>query len=182
MNSFRSAGFVAFAAVFFFCGCEEKIKPSVISSVNSQTLPQQESWNSTIVVSDSGRIRAIIWAGYIRVYESSPVTQMSQGVKVRFFDAEGRQTSYLTSEEGSVDEVTNNLEAHKHVVVVSSDSSRLKTEDLLWDNRRQLIYTPRNEYVDITTPKEKLQGRGFESDQYLRNYRVFRVTGETRAE
>ncbi len=180
MNSLRSAGFFALAAGFLFCGCEEKIKPSVISSVNSQTLPQQESWNSTIVVSDSGLIRAVIRAGYICSYETSPVTQMSQGVKVRFFDSEGKQTSFLTSEEGNVDEVTNNLEAHKNVVVVSSDSSRLKTEDLLWDNRRQLIYTPRDEYVDITTPKEKLQGRGFESDQYLRNYRIFRVTGESR--
>jgi hypothetical protein len=66
--------------------------------------------------------------------------------------------------------------------VVSSDSSRLKTEDLLWDNRRQLIYTPKNEYVEITTPKEKLQGHGFESDQYLRNYRIFSVTGESRSQ
>ncbi len=182
MSPLRSVTFAVLSAVFIFCGCEEKIKPSVISSINSQTLPQQESWNSTIVVSDSGRIRAIIRAGYIRVYESSQMTEMSQGVRVRFFDSEGRQSSYLTSDEGDVDEVTNNLEAHKNVVVVSSDSSRLKTENLLWDNRRQLIYTPKDEYVEITTPKEKLQGRGFESDQYLRNYRVFRVTGESRAE
>lgn len=182
MNSLRTACFAVCIAAFWFTGCEEKIKPSIIPSVNSQTLPQQESWNSTIVVSDSGRIHAIIWAGYIRVYESNQVTQMSQGVRVRFFDSEGEQTSYLTSEEGSADEITNNLEAHKNVVVVSSDSSQLKTENLLWDNRRQLIYTPRDEYVEITTEKEKLQGRGFESDQYLRNYRIFRVTGETRAQ
>jgi LPS export ABC transporter protein LptC len=182
MIPLRSAVLAVPAALLLFCGCEEKIKPSVISSLNGQTLPQQESWNSTIIVSDSGRIHAIIRAGYICVYESSPVTQMSQGVNVRFFNSEGQQTSTLTSEEGSVDEVTNNLEARKNVVVVSSDSSRLKTEDLLWDNRRQLIYTPKNEYVEITTPKEKLQGHGFESDQYLRNYRIFSVTGESRSQ
>jgi len=166
------------AALLFF-GCEEKTVPSVISTIDSRTLPQQESWNSTIVVSDSGRISAIIVAGYIRVSDLSQQTQMSQGVKVRFFDHEGKQTSILTSDEGSVDESNNNLEARKNVVVVSSDSSRMTTEQLFWDNQRQLIYTP--EYVQIKTVKERMQGHGFESDQSLKNYRVFRVTGQTQA-
>jgi LPS export ABC transporter protein LptC len=168
------------AVALLFIGCEEKILPSVISTVDSQTLPQQESWNSTIVVSDSGRISAIIAAGYIRVSDLSRQTQMSQGVKVRFFNREGKQTSILTSDEGSVDETNNNLEARKNVVVVSSDSSRMKTEQLFWDNQRQLIYTPA--YVQIKTLKERMQGHGFESDQSLKNYRVFRVTGQTQAE
>lgn len=167
------------AAALLFFGCEEKTVPSVISTIDSRTLPQQESWNSTIVVSDSGRISAIIVAGYIRVSDLSQQTQMSQGVKVRFFDHEGKQTSILTSDEGSVDESNNNLEARKNVVVVSSDSSRMTTEQLFWDNQRQLIYTP--EYVQIKTVKERMQGHGFESDQSLKNYRVFRVTGQTQA-
>ncbi len=170
--------------IWMFCitalllfGCEEKISPSVISTIDSRTLPQQESWNSTIVVSDSGHISAIIVAGYIRVFELSRQTQMSQGVRVRFFDREGKQTSVLTSDSGNVDEATNNLEARRNVVVVSSDSSRMLTEKLFWDNQKQLIYTP--EYVQITTVKDKLQGHGFESDQSLKNYRIFHVTGQS---
>jgi LPS export ABC transporter protein LptC len=168
------------AAALSFFGCEEKTQPSVNTTVDSRTLPQQESWNSTIVVSDSGRISAIIVAGYIRVFEASQQTQLSQGVKVRFYNREGKQTSFLTSDEGSVDENNNNLEARKNVIVVSSDSSRMKTEQLFWDNQRQLIYTP--EYVEIKTVKEHLQGHGFESDQSLKHYRIFRVTGQTQTE
>jgi LPS export ABC transporter protein LptC len=163
-------------------GCEDKIQPSVMSTIDSRSLPQQESWNSTIVVSDSGRVTAIILAGNIQVFETSHLTQMSHGVRVRFFDVKGIQTSILTSKEGSVDETTNNLEAHNNVVVVSNDSSRMTTERLLWDNQRRLIYTPKEEYVEITTEKEKLQGYGFESDQSLKNYRMFRVTGQTQPE
>ena len=172
--------FILCAILWVFMGCEEKTQPSVMSTIDSRTLPQQESWNSTIYVSDSGRISAIIVAGYIRVPESSQRTEMSQGVKVRFFDRDGNQTSFLTSDEGSVDEGTDNLEAKKNVVVVSSDSSHMTTEQLFWDNQRQLIYTPA--YVQITTTKEKLQGHGFESDQSLKHYRVFHVTGQTQAE
>ncbi len=166
--------------LFSVPGCEEKVKPSVLASVDSRTIPQQESWNSDIVVSDSGRVRALIHAGYIRMYESSQQTFMSEGVRVRFFNPDGAQTSVLTSEEGTVDEGTNNLEARKHVYVVSSDSVKLWSEVLYWDNKRQLIHTP--EFVRIVSPKEHLQGRGFESDQSLKNYRIFRVTGEARTQ
>jgi LPS export ABC transporter protein LptC len=109
--------------------------------------------------------------------ELSRQTQLSQGVNVRFFNREGKQTSVLTSDSGNVDEATNNLDARKNVVVVSSDSSRMKTDQLYWDNQRQRIYTPA--YVQIRSVKDKLQGHGFESDQSLKNYRIFHVTGQS---
>jgi LPS export ABC transporter protein LptC len=159
-------------------GCEEKIKPSVLSSIDSRTIPQQESWDSDIVVSDSGRVRAIIHAGYLRMFESTRQTELSQGVRVRFFNPNGRLTTVLTSQEGTVDEGSNNLQARKDVFVVSTDSSKMWTEVLNWDNVRQQIYTP--EFVRISSPREDLQGKGFESDQSLKNYRVFEVTGQSK--
>jgi LPS export ABC transporter protein LptC len=161
-------------------GCEEKIKPSVLTSVDSRTMPQQESWDSDIVVSDSGRIRAIIHAGYLRMFELNRQTEMSKGIRVRFFNPEGQMTTVLTSEEGTVDEVTNNLEARKHVMVVSRDSATLWSEVLYWDNARQLITTP--DFVRIVSPREHLEGHGFESDQSLKNYRIFTVTGQARTQ
>jgi LPS export ABC transporter protein LptC len=160
-----------------FVACEEKIKPSVLPAVDSQTIPQQESWNSHIVISDSGLVRAVIDAGYLSVYEGSQQTHMSEGVVVHFFDTGGKQTSVLTSKEAIVDEHTDNLEAIGSVLVVSNDSTKLRTEHLYWDNQRQLVHTP--EFVTIHSPKESLQGHGFESDQSLRNYKIFHVTGQS---
>ena len=157
-------------------GCEEKIKPTVLSTVDSQNIPQQESWNSHIVISDSGKIKAVVDAGYLKVYESSKQTLMSEGVVVHFFNEQGEQSSILTSREAKVDEGTNNLEAIGNVYVVSSDSTKLWTERLFWNNQRKLVHSP--EFVRIKSLKEKLQGHGFESDQSLKNYRIFRVTGE----
>lgn len=168
--------FILFLSIVL-TGCEDKIKPSVLPTIDSKTIPQQESWNSHIVISDSGLVRAVIDAGYLRVYEGSQQTQMSNGVVVHFFDPQGKQTSVLTSNEANVDENTNNLEAMGNVVVVSSDSTTLKTEHLYWDNKQQLVHTP--EFVQITSPKERLQGHGFESDQSLRNYKIFHVTGQS---
>ncbi len=173
----RRAFSVLILVALVLSGCEDKIKPSVLTSVDSRLLPQQESANSDIVLSDSGRIRAMIHAGLIRVYDGTRVTQMSGGVRVRFINPMGELTTILTSQEGSVDEATNNLEARKNVYVVSRDSVKLWTEELYWDNRRQLIHTPA--FVRIVSPREQLQGQGFESDQALENYRIFKVTGES---
>lgn len=161
-------------------GCEDKIKPTVLPGIDSQSLPQQESWNSRVVLSDSGNVKAVIDAGYIRKFDSPSVTLLSESVTVYFYNEIGKQTSTMTSDEGKVDEATNNLEVYGHVVVVSDDSTRLRTAKLFWDNRRRLIHTP--EFVSIVSPKEKMQGTGFESDQQLRNYKIFKVSGEAKTE
>lgn len=156
-------------------GCEEKIKPSVLGGVSSNTLPTQESWNTTITFTDSAIVKAILKAGHISAFEASKLTNLDNGVHVDFFDEHGLHSSVLTSLTGKVDETTNNLEAIGNVVVVSDSGVVVETEKLFWDNARQLIHS--NEFVKITSPKEKLQGHGFESDQNLKNYKIFKATG-----
>jgi LPS export ABC transporter protein LptC len=156
-------------------GCEEKIKPSVLGGVSSATLPTQESWNTTITFTDSGIVKAILKAGHLSAFEASKQTILDNGVHLDFFDEAGNHSSVLTSLTGKVDESTNNLEAIGNVVVVSDSGVVVETEKLFWDNARQLIHS--NDFVKITSPKEKLQGHGFESDQNLKNYKIFRVTG-----
>ena len=156
-------------------GCAEKIKPSVLGGVPGAALPTQESWNSTVTFTDSGVVKAVLKAGHISQYEGSKETSLDKGVHVDFFDEHGVHSSVLTSETGKVDETTNNLEAIGNVVVVSDSGVVVETEKLFWDNQRQLIHS--EEFVTITSPKENLQGHGFESDQNLKNYKIFRVTG-----
>ena len=157
-------------------GCEDKIKPSVLPGLDSKTIPQQESWNSTIVISDSGRVQARIKSGYLQKYDGPQDTKLSQGITVYFYNDAGKQTSVMTARDGTVNEQTNSIEAEGDVLVVSDDSTKLRSERLYWDNKRQLIYT--TEYVYVTSPREKVQGRGFESDRRLHNYRIFKVTAQ----
>lgn len=161
-------------------GCEEKIRPSVLAENDSSTRPQQESWNSTVVLSDSGRLLARIQAGYIQKFDAPLETRMSQGIVVYFYNELGEQTTTMRAREGVVNEQTYDLRADGDVVVVSDDSTKLRSERLFWDNRRRLIHTP--EYVTIVSPRERVQGQGFESDQRLRNYRIFKVTAQVRTD
>jgi LPS export ABC transporter protein LptC len=162
------------------CACSGKIRPSVLQGVDTKHGPQQESWHSTVIISDSGKVQAKIIAGYIRKFDNPQETMMDSGLVVYFFNDLGKQTTTMTAMSGKVNERTYDIDAFGNVLVVSDDSTRLRSERLFWDNRRRLIHTP--DYVSIVSPKEKVQGQGFESDQRLRNYRIFKVTAQVRAE
>ncbi len=167
-------------AVLVAGGCEEKLKPSVLPGIDPASLPQQESWNSTIVLSDSGRILARIRAGYVQKYDATQETNMSQGIVVYFYNEQGQQTTTMRANRGVVNERTYDLRSEGDVVVVSDDSTKLRSERLFWDNGRRLIHTP--EFVSVTSLREQVQGQGFESDQRLRNYKIFKVTAQVRTD
>lgn len=79
-------------SILLSSGCEEKIRPSVLSSVDSRSLPQQESWNSVITISDSGKVAAVIRSGYLRKYAVPPITIMSESLVVHLYNSEGEKT------------------------------------------------------------------------------------------
>ncbi|MBU2472150.1 MAG: LPS export ABC transporter periplasmic protein LptC, partial [Bacteroidetes bacterium] len=160
-----------------FLSCEEKIKPAVTNTNYGQNVPVQESWNSRITFTQEGRLVAVVKSGHIAVYEDKRETILSEGVRVEFYNDTGERTSVLTSEKGKVFDATRDLEATENVVIVSDSSqTTLRTQKLSWTNSTKKIHS--NEYVEIDAPNEKIRGLGFESDQNLQNYKIFRVTGQ----
>lgn len=160
--------------VLAMTGCEEKIKPAVVP-IDQTEIPSQESWRSTVVFSDSARLKAILWAGHIAVYAPQRYTLLSDSIHVDFFNEEEQHTSLLTARRGKVNDQTQDLEAYDNVVVVSDSGTVLKSESLFWNNADRKIHT--EAFVDISSPTEHIMGQGMVSDQGLKNYRIFKVTG-----
>ncbi|MBM4166983.1 MAG: LPS export ABC transporter periplasmic protein LptC [Ignavibacteria bacterium] len=166
-----------FAVIFLCTSCEQKIQPSVVNQFETNA-PSQESWNSEITISDSGRNRAIIFAGYVSVFENRSFTILDSGVIVDFFDEQGHHTSKLTARKGKVNDASKDLEAEGNVVLISDSGTVVETEKLFWNNTAQKVHS--QEFVHITSPTEDIRGYGFESDQELRFYKIFRVAGKAK--
>lgn len=165
-----------FITVLFFSYCQDQsVKPQKLN-LKIRELPDQESWNSTVVFSDSGITKAILKAGHIAVYYSRNETILDQGLQVDFFDKSGYHTNTLTAKRGRVDDITQDLFAYGDVVAKSDSGVILKTEELRWVNSMRKIVT--DKYVEIKSPSEEIYGFGLESDQSLKNYTIFRVSGE----
>ncbi len=164
----------AIVLCLFLSGCEEKIKPSVVPLPNTE-IPSQESWNSTITFSDSARIKAVLWSGHIARFATQRFTLLSDSIRVDFYDQDERHSSLLTAKRGRVNDATQDFAAYGNVVVVSDSGTTLKTDSLFWNNANRKITT--QAFVDIVSPTEHIMGQGMESDQGLKNYKIFRVTG-----
>ncbi len=171
MRFLLAFGLIALA----FAGCEEKIKPSIVPVVQT-VYPSQESWRSTVTFSDSARIKAILWAGHIAVYGPEQYTLLSDSIHVDFFNDQQQHTSLLTARRGRVNDRTQDFEADDNVIVISDSGTILRTDSLFWSNNDRKIRT--DAFVDIVSPTEHIMGHGMVSDQGLKNYRIFRVTGQ----
>jgi len=168
---------ILLTTVFLFISCEEKLKPSIVQLPHQQ-IPSQESWNATIIFSDSGKVRAVLKANHIMVFQTQDVTILNQGFRVDFYDETGKHTSYLIADSGRVIEKTKNLEAYGNIIAVSDEGTKVETSRLFWDNERNKIRS--DAFVKVTSPNEVLQGYGFEADQDLKNYVVYKVSGQAR--
>jgi LPS export ABC transporter protein LptC len=156
-------------------GCQQKrVQPMVSNNLQVNRIPSQESWNSKVVFTDSGKTKAILHAGHIQVFSESMETLLDSNIKVDFYDLNQVHSSTLTSKKGRVDDATENLWAMDSVVVVSDSGVTIHTEELMWRNKDRKIVS--DKFVTIISPKEKIQGYGFESDQSLRNYIIYNIT------
>lgn len=70
---------------------------------------------------------------------------------------------------------TKNIEMQDSVKIRSVEGNELITQKLLWTNKTRRVSS--EDYVKITTAKEIIEGIGFESDQELKNYTIYKVTG-----
>lgn len=166
-------------AILLF-GCEEKVKPAVEQLAVQGEIPAQESWNSNIVFSDSGMVRATVRADHIRVFEGQKVTLLDSNVTIDFYDREGLHSSDMIADRGRVNDATKDLEAFDNIVFKSDSGTVVTTDYLFWDSKQKKVRS--DKFVTITSPTERLQGYGFEADQSLKNYTIRRISGEVELE
>ncbi len=142
-----------------------------------EELPDQESWQSTIIITRDGRRLAEVWAGHIASYNEKNETILKDSIHIDFYNQEGEHNSVLTAKEGIVYNQTNNMVAMGNVVVVSDSEVVLETEELKWNNQKQKIISDVS--VIFTTETEKLIGDSFISDPDLKNYEIKNARGYT---
>ncbi len=162
-----------FILIIYFGSCEDKFKPSSLN-INPEDSPSQESWNSTVIFSDSGKTKAVMDAGHISVYNNKGYTLIDSGAKVDFYRNDVI-VSTLTGKTGKINDKTKDIEIFDCVTVINMEGSELWTQKLLWNNATQRVFS--DEFVKIKTPTESIEGIGFESDQNLKNYKIFKVSG-----
>jgi LPS export ABC transporter protein LptC len=160
--------------------CNEKkaVTQVFANSHDSLNNPDQISWNVNVAFNDSSYKKAIMYAKRARIYSERGETYLDGNVMVEFFSKEsGKRISVLTSDSAKIDDKTRDMFSWGNVKVVSDSSqTTLESPQLNWNQTTRKLYS--DKYVHIVSPTENIQGSGFESDQSLKNYRIFKPSGE----
>jgi LPS export ABC transporter protein LptC len=127
-------------------------------------LPNQVVEGLTLNESSSGKRLYTLEAQEAYVYDPAQRIDVT-GVRVLFYDEAGGVSSTLVADEGSIYSRNEDLVARGHVIVQTSDSTKLETDSLAWSNQRRLVRTDAD--LVIQTPKGRIVGKGLVSDAGL---------------
>jgi LPS export ABC transporter protein LptC len=162
-------------AMLFAC----KNKMSDVAAINfSDTLPDISAKNVEFTFSDSARVQIRLSGPVMYAVEGEePYMEFPDGFTVEFYDSLLNITSTITGEYGIHYSEKNYMEARNNVVVSNFETGeRLNTEELIWDRKKELIYSYK--FVKITSDDGVIYGDTLEAKQDFSWRSIKNTSGE----
>ncbi len=172
-KTFIKSNVIVFITLLF--SCENSIeKINLITQTNN--FPVESGKNIELLYSEYGNTTfKLISPKYEKFIGENPYIKFPQGLHVQFFDSLMKVSSDLTCKYAIKYEKEKKIEGKNDVVVVNSKGEKLNTEYLIWDERKDMIYT--NKFVKITTKDEVIMGEGLESNSSFTKYKIMKIKG-----
>jgi LPS export ABC transporter protein LptC len=139
--------------------------------------PDEITKDLKVFYTDSGYARIEVSATLAETYsQPESIMKLKDGLKVRFFSADGEVVSILTSLYGEVNYGSGMMLVRDSVVLFNIEKQqRLTTKELFWNQNDSTIYTDKN--VIVTSPKGTVYGKGIRTKQDFTHYEFLKPTG-----
>ncbi len=138
--------------------------------------PDRITFNGEYHFSDSGRVTNLIRSGRIAQFGGeAPHTEFAEGVELLFFGTDGRTTSRLTAERGMILDRQQRMQVDGDVVFLNAKGERLETEQLIWAQDSDRVWTDRP--VRVIRSGDIIHGNGLDAVEDFSRYTVRNITG-----
>lgn len=156
--------------------CENDIS-KIKTVTNTVDLPAVTAEGFEVLVSDSSVIRSKIQTPLFIKHdnEKDPYIEFPKGIKIVEYDAKMNVVSSLTAQYAKNFTGEDRWEAKNNVIAVNLKGDTLKTEYLVWDTKKQKIYS--DQFVKIIQKDQVFTGIGFESNQDFSSYHIKNLKG-----
>ncbi len=163
------------AAILFFA-CENDIE-KIRAFSSPENLPLVESIDFSTQLKDSGIVSFTLKAPKVLRYESDgkQYTEFPEGMDLKKYDKDGNITSSIRSDYAKQSVIDNVWEANNNVIATNVKGDTLKTEHLIWEREKGIIYN--NEYVKIISDDRIIWGEGFTSDEEMNDWKILKFRG-----
>jgi len=160
----------------FLSACDMSAEKEKVEKILSDTFFTEQAENVEMHYSDSGTLKAIIYAPVLERHPvEEPFTTFNKGITTYFYGPNGKVNNSVKSNYGISYDSKKIIELRNDVRVVNAQQEKLNTDKLIWDQNTGKIHT--DEFVKITTPENIIFGEGFEANQDFTEYRIFKVKG-----
>lgn len=168
---FCIAVLVSGTAMLFY-GCENNNIEQIKAFYSTENLPVLEAVNFETLLTDSGQVRYFLKAPKLLQFqdEGRNYREFPEGVKLVEYDDHKRVISSITADYAKQFIAEDKWEAKNNVVATNAQGDTLKTEHLIWEEKKEIIYT--EEFVKIIRTDQIITGIGFTSDQKLQNWKI----------
>lgn len=147
-------------------------KPVASKSAAIPDSADQVIFGLRMTMNDQSVSKGILLSDTAFMYDDATRVVMRR-VNVTFFTPQGVRDGVLTSRAGVYNSRLSRLEATGDVVVIRDDGKRLTSQQLVYDQQRNQIYTD-SAFV-LNEPDRQITGIGFESDPRMTSFRCMRA-------
>lgn len=168
--------------IMFFSSCERNNIEKINQITAEIDAPDIAVTNTEIIFSKNGRVEVRLVSNQINRYldEEEPYTEFPEGLYVEFYDSTNKITSYIKANYCIYDEKEELWTAENDVVSVSEEGDTLNTDFLIWDQKKEKVYS--DQYVRITNEDGIIHGKGFEANQDLSDWVIKNSSGTINVE
>lgn len=155
------------STMLFSCGNTDKEIRDFLADKN---LPMLKVNDVHLIHTDSGRVDVKLRAPLLKDFsnrEQHPYTEFPDGVEIiniKKKDSIQIKGNYAISySKTNISDIKGNVIIYNYV-----NKNKLKTSQIFWDQKSKIFFT--EERFVLYTPTDTIPGRGFESDEGLKNW------------
>jgi len=164
-----------FFLVLIFVSCSNDPK-LVQEFVSSEVLPIEKIEGAEMLHTENGKLKVKIVATTIeRFNNQQPQLVFSNHLVVYFYNDSALVQSTLKAEYAEINDGKKLMTAKENVILTNITGKKLESEELIWDEKNNKIYTDKK--VKITTGKEVIEGEGFVSNPDFTEYSISKIHG-----
>lgn len=159
--------------IFVSCSNDPKL---VQEFVSSEVLPIEKIEGAEMLHTENGKLKVKIVATTIeRFNNQQPQLVFSNHLVVYFYNDSAMVQSTLKAEYAEINDEKKLMTAKENVILINIAGKKLESEELIWDEKNNKIYTDKK--VKITTGKEVIEGEGFVSNPDFTEYSISKIHG-----
>ena len=165
---------LAIVMLFFYTACSEKDQDRVDINYDPETTPSMITDSVTTLISDSGVTRYKLVADIWEVYDKAeePYWYFPEGIYLERFDSLFQVEAKILADSAWNFTEKKLWRLKGNVDIRNMEGEMFLSDELFWDQQKQTVYS--DKYIQIKRGDTELKGYGFESNQEMTEYSIFR--------